>query len=149
MVDPRFTRTASVADVYAPIRPGTDIAFLNGVIRYLLEKDKIQHEYVRAFTNARLIVKEGFGFEDGLFTGYDEDKRDYDKSSWDYELDDRRLRQGRRHAGSTRAASCNLLKQARRSLHARDGGAHLRHAAGQVPAGLRDDRLDARRPTRR
>src|SRR6202051_3851442 len=88
VIDPRFTRTASVADMYAPIRPGTDIAFLNGVIRYLLEKDAIQHEYVRAFTNASLIVKDGFGFQDGLFTGYNEDTRSYDKSSWDYELDD-------------------------------------------------------------
>ena len=72
VVDPRFTRTASVADLYAPIRPGTDIAFLSGLIRFLLEKGEIQHEYVRAYTNASLIVKEGFGFEDGLFTGYDE-----------------------------------------------------------------------------
>ncbi len=88
VVDPRFNRTASVADYYAPIRPGTDIAFLNGVIRYLLEKDKIQHEYVRAYTNAGLIVKDGFGFEEGLFTGYEENARTYDKSSWDYELDD-------------------------------------------------------------
>jgi formate dehydrogenase major subunit len=89
VIDPRFTRSASVADLYAPIRPGTDIAFLNGVIRYLLEKDRIQHEYVRAYTNASLIVKEGFGFEDGLFTGYNEDAHSYDKSTWDYELDDR------------------------------------------------------------
>ena len=88
VIDPRFTRTASVADVYAPIRPGTDIAFLNGVIRYLLEKDKIQHEYVRAYTNASLVVKDGFGFEDGLFTGYDAEHRNYDKSTWDYEKDD-------------------------------------------------------------
>jgi formate dehydrogenase major subunit len=88
VVDPRFTRTASVADVYAPIRPGTDIAFLNGVIRYLLEKDAIQHDYVRAYTNAGLIVKEGFGFEDGLFSGYKEENHGYDRSSWDYELDD-------------------------------------------------------------
>jgi len=88
VIDPRFTRSASVADLYVPIRPGTDIAFLNGVIRYLLEKDKIQHEYVRAFTNAGFIVKEGFGFEDGLFTGYNEDARSYDKSTWDYEFDD-------------------------------------------------------------
>ncbi len=87
VVDPRFTRTASVADVYAPIRPGTDIAFLNGVIRYLLEKDLIQHDYVRAYTNASLIVKDGYGFEDGLFTGYKEDTHSYDKTSWDYELD--------------------------------------------------------------
>ena len=88
VIDPRFTRTASVADVYAPIRPGTDIAFLSGLIRYLLEKDQIQHEYVRAYTNASLIVKDGFGFEDGLFTGYNEEKRVYDKSSWDYDKDD-------------------------------------------------------------
>src|ERR1700744_1808860 len=87
VVDPRFTRTASVADYYAPIRPGTDIAFLSGVIRYLLQKDQIQHEYVRAYTNAGLIVKEGFGFDAGLFTGYDEATAGYDKSSWDYELD--------------------------------------------------------------
>ena len=58
------------------------------MIRYLLEKDRIQHDYVRAYTNASLIVKEGFGFEDGLFTGYKEDTRSYDKSTWDYELDD-------------------------------------------------------------
>jgi formate dehydrogenase major subunit len=87
VVDPRFTRTASVADIYAPIRPGTDIAFLNGVMRYLLEKDSIQHDYVRAYTNASLIVKDGFAFEDGLFTGYKEDTHSYDKTSWDYELD--------------------------------------------------------------
>jgi formate dehydrogenase major subunit len=88
VIDPRFTRTASVADLYVPIRPGTDIAFLNGVMRYLLEKDSIQHDYVRAFTNASLIVKEGFGFEDGLFTGYDEQTHKYDRTSWNYELDD-------------------------------------------------------------
>ncbi len=87
VIDPRFTRTASVADVYAPIRPGTDIAFLSGVMRYLLEKNAIQHEYVRAYTNAGLIVKEGFGFTDGLFTGYETNTRSYDKASWDYELD--------------------------------------------------------------
>jgi len=88
VIDPRFTRTASVADMYAPIRPGTDIAFLSGLIRYLLEKDAIQHEYVRAYTNAGLIVKEEFGFVDGLFSGYNEESRSYDKSSWDYELDE-------------------------------------------------------------
>src|SRR5579859_7178748 len=87
VVDPRFTRTASVADVYAPIRPGTDIAFLSGVMLYLLEKNLIQHDYVRAYTNASLIVKEGFAFQDGLFSGYNESTHSYDKSSWDYELD--------------------------------------------------------------
>src|ERR1700692_2939587 len=80
VVDPRFTRTASVADVYAPIRPGTDIAFLSGLIRYLLEKDQIQHEYVRAYTNASLIVKQGFEFHDGLFSDYELDDQGFAKS---------------------------------------------------------------------
>jgi len=86
VVDPRFTRTASVADLYCPIRQGTDIAFLHGVVKYLLDNDKIQHEYVKAFTNATFVVRDGFDFKDGLFTGYDEDKRDYDRTTWDYEL---------------------------------------------------------------
>jgi formate dehydrogenase major subunit len=86
VVDPRFTRSASVADFYAPIRQGTDIAFLLGVINYCIQNDKIQWEYVKAFTNASYIVKEGFAYNDGLFTGYDENKRDYDRSSWEYEI---------------------------------------------------------------
>ena len=86
VVDPRFTRSASVADYYAPIRTGTDIAFLGGLINYLLENDKIQHEYVRNYTDVSFIVKEGFSFEDGLFNGYDAEKRTYDRASWDYEL---------------------------------------------------------------
>jgi len=85
VVDPRFTRSASVADLYAPIRTGTDITFLGGVINYLLSHGKIQHEYVRSYTNAPLIVNEGFRFEDGLFSGYDDAKRTYDKSTWAYE----------------------------------------------------------------
>jgi formate dehydrogenase major subunit len=86
VIDPRFTRTASVADMYCPIRPGTDIAFLNAVTKYLLDNDKIHHDYVNAYTNCAFIVKEGYGFEDGLFTGYDEAKRDYDKTTWDYDI---------------------------------------------------------------
>ena len=88
VVDPRFTRTAAVADLYVPIRPGTDIAWLGGLINYLVSGDKIQHEYVKSFTNAPYLIKEGYGFSDGLFTGYQEAKRDYDRSSWDYELDE-------------------------------------------------------------
>jgi len=86
VVDPRFTRSAAVADVYAPIRQGTDIAFLLGVINYCIQNGKVQWEYAKAFTNAPYLVKEGFSYKDGLFTGYDEAKRDYDKSTWDYEL---------------------------------------------------------------
>ena len=86
VVDPRFTRTASVSDYYAPIRQGTDIAFLLGVINYCIKNDKVQWDYVKAFTNAPYVVKAGFGYQDGLFTGYDEARRDYDRSTWDYEL---------------------------------------------------------------
>lgn len=71
VVDPRFTRTASVADIYAPIRSGTDITFLSGVLRYLIENDKINAEYVKHYTNASLLVRDDFAFEDGLFSGYD------------------------------------------------------------------------------
>ena len=74
VVDPRFTRSAAVADLYAPLRTGTDIAFLGGVINYLLTNDKIQHEYVKAYTNAPFIVGEGYSFDDGLFSGYDADE---------------------------------------------------------------------------
>src|SRR5512142_790257 len=87
VVDPRFTRTAAVADLYAQIRPGTDIAFLGGVINYLVSKDAIQKEYVVAYTNASFIVGEGYAFEDGVFSGYDEAARKYDRSSWTYEKD--------------------------------------------------------------
>jgi formate dehydrogenase major subunit len=88
VIDPRFTRTASVADFYTPIRSGTDIAFLSGVLLYLLTNEKYNREYTEAYTNASLIVREDFGFEDGLFTGYDAEKRKYDRSSWNYELDE-------------------------------------------------------------
>ncbi|PWK34974.1 formate dehydrogenase (quinone-dependent) catalytic subunit [Cupriavidus plantarum] len=85
VVDPRFTRSASIADYYVPIRTGTDIAFLGGVINYLLTNDKIQHEYVKSYTDFSFIVREDFKFEDGIFSGYDADKRFYDKSTWEYE----------------------------------------------------------------
>jgi formate dehydrogenase major subunit len=108
VVDPRFTRTASVADFYAPIRQGTDIAFLMGVINYCIQNDKVQWEYTKAYTNAPYIVKEGFGYQDGLFTGYDETKRDYNRSSWEYELgDDGYVKSDIDHPRSV----WNLLKQ--------------------------------------
>lgn len=86
VVDPRFTRSAAVADHYAPIRSGSDIAFLSGVIKYLLDNDKIHHDYVRNYTNAAYVVREDFNFEDGFFTGYDEESRSYDRSTWEYEI---------------------------------------------------------------
>ncbi len=88
VIDPRFTRTASVADFYTPIRSGTDIAFLSGVLLYLMTHEKINREYVEAYTNASLLVREDFTFEEGLFSGYDAENRKYDKTSWNYQLDE-------------------------------------------------------------
>jgi formate dehydrogenase major subunit len=86
-VDPRFTRTSALCDVYAPIRPGTDIAFLGGLINYVLQNEEYFEEYVKAYTNAATIVTEEF--EDagatGLFSGWDEEKTQYDPSTWRYE----------------------------------------------------------------
>lgn len=89
VVDPRFTRSAAMSDYYAPIRAGSDIAFLAGVIHYLLSNNKIQQEYVKHYTNAGFLINEGYRFEDGLFSGYDESKRAYNNASWAYELDDK------------------------------------------------------------
>jgi formate dehydrogenase major subunit len=84
VVDPRFTRSAAMADLFMQLRPGTDIAWLGGVINYLVSNDKIHKDYVVNYTNASFIVKDEFKFEAGLFTGYNAEKRDYDRSSWDY-----------------------------------------------------------------
>ena len=86
VIDPRFTRTASVADHYIPIRSGTDITFLSGVILYLMENGKFHDEYVRHYTNAPLLIREDYTFKDGLFSGYDAEKRRYDKTTWNYQF---------------------------------------------------------------
>ena len=88
VVDPRFNRSASVADFYAPIRSGSDIAFLGGIINYLVSNDKIQHEYVLNYTDMSFLVREDFAFTDGIYSGYDAQHRRYDKTSWDYQLGD-------------------------------------------------------------
>ena len=88
-VDPRFTRTSAVGDFYASLRSGTDIAFLGGMIKYILDNDKYFKEYVAEYTNAPFIVSEKYQFKDGLFAGYDPDKRRYDKSFWAFEKDER------------------------------------------------------------
>jgi formate dehydrogenase major subunit len=87
-VDPRFNRTSSIADVFAKLRSGTDIAFVGGMINYAIEHNRIQHEYVREYTNASWIVGDGYGFSDGLFDGYDAKTRSYDRTRWAYALDE-------------------------------------------------------------
>jgi len=86
-IDPRFTRTSALAHTYVPLRAGADIAFLGGVINYILGNEKDFREYVVAYTNASMIVSEEFqDTEDlnGLFSGYDPETNTYDQSSWQY-----------------------------------------------------------------
>ena len=84
-VDPRYTRTSAIADLYAPIRAGTDVAFFGGLINYILEKKLYHEDYVKLHTNASFIVGPDFTFDDGMFSGYDEAKRTYDPTTWDYD----------------------------------------------------------------
>jgi formate dehydrogenase major subunit len=91
-VDPRFNRTSAVADCFVQIRVGTDIAFLGGLIHYVLTNKRFHDEYVRTFTNAPFLIKESYAFDaaDGVFSGWDADRKAYgDTSSWGYELDER------------------------------------------------------------
>src|SRR6185312_13165699 len=86
-VDPRYTRTSAVATSYVGIRAGSDIAFLGGLINYILENGREFREYVEAYTNASVIIDERFEDTedlDGLFSGFDEDTRTYDLGSWAY-----------------------------------------------------------------
>jgi formate dehydrogenase major subunit len=86
--DPRFTRTSAVCDMHLRIRTGTDAAYFGGLINYVLQ-NKLQHdEYVRRYTNAAFVVKKDYRFEDGLFNGYDPEKRTYDPKAWAYETGD-------------------------------------------------------------
>jgi formate dehydrogenase major subunit len=86
-VDPRYNRSSQICDVFAKLRPGTDIAFVGGMIRYAIEHGRINWEYVREYTNASWIVRSDFGFEDGLFSGFDPTKGSYDRTSWGFEGD--------------------------------------------------------------
>src|SRR6266704_1227075 len=83
--DPRFTRTSAVADMYLRMRVGTDVAYFGGLINHVLQNNLFHDAYVRNYTNASFIVKDGYAFNDGLFSGYSAEKRSYDVLSWAYE----------------------------------------------------------------
>jgi formate dehydrogenase-N alpha subunit len=87
VVDPRFTRTAAVADFYAPVRSGSDIAFLLGVIRYAISTGRFHSDYVKIHTNAPYIISDKFAFQDGMFSGWNPNTKQYVKDSWAYEGD--------------------------------------------------------------
>ena len=87
VVDPRFTRTAAVADMFCQIRAGSDIAFLGGLIHYAIENNRIAKEYLVHYTNAGFIVEKDFKLPDvdGLFSGFDAEKQTYNRASWNYQ----------------------------------------------------------------
>ena len=94
VVDPRFTRTASQADLFVAIRSGTDIAFFGGMIKYILDQKLFHKDYVLHYTNAaNLIVPEfkGPADLDGLFSGFVDEDGDgfgkYDQGTWKYQTD--------------------------------------------------------------
>ena len=163
-VDPRFTRTSAMCDIYAPIRPGTDIAFW-GLINYVLENEEYFEEYVKVYTNAATIIAEDFEGADasGLFSGWNEDSKQYDPKSWRYEGHpiDYASVGGARDASwarlaRARAGICIPVCRARptcrwrpalrvpdpqaplRQIHARDGREGLRHPEGGFPRGSKD-----------
>jgi len=87
-IDPRFTRTSAVADSHVPLRAGSDIVFLGGIVNYILSNEKYFHDYVVAYTNAATILREDFADTedlDGVFSGYDPQTGTYDTETWGYE----------------------------------------------------------------
>ena len=90
VADPRFTQTAAKADLYTPLRSGTDIAFLGGMIKYIIDNNMYFRDYVVNYTNAAFLVNPDFKSPsqlDGVFSGYDEKTRKYDKKTWAYQMD--------------------------------------------------------------
>jgi len=102
-VDPRFTRTSAVADIHVPIRAGSDIAFLGGIIHYILQNDRYFRDYVVNYTNASAILSEKFEDaedHDGLFSGWETDKGEYQTKKWMYEGVEPQAAAGAREASS-------------------------------------------------
>jgi formate dehydrogenase major subunit len=87
-VDPRYSRTSAVCDLHVPIRPGSDIAFLGGLVRHIIENERYFRDYVVNYTNAPFVLSEDYRDTedlDGLFSGWDPQRGEYDASSWAYE----------------------------------------------------------------
>src|SRR5205807_10454421 len=86
-VDPRFTRTSAVADIHVPIRAGSDIVFLGGIVNYICENQRYFREYVVNYTNAAAIISADYKDTedlDGIFSGWEAEKGEYRTESWAY-----------------------------------------------------------------
>jgi formate dehydrogenase major subunit len=118
-VDPRFTRTSAVADIHAPIRAGTDIAFLGGLISYVIENERYFKDYVLAYTNAAEIVSKDYKDTedlDGLFSGWKEDQAQYETTTWSYEFDgDSQMQEGQRVPESHAERAANFQQSKAKS----------------------------------
>src|SRR5580698_5380716 len=87
-VDPRFSRTSAVANIWVPLRAGSDILFLGGMIHHVLENELFFRDYLVHYTNASVIISEKFEDTEeleGIFSGWNGDKKSYDPKSWLYE----------------------------------------------------------------
>jgi formate dehydrogenase major subunit len=120
-VDPRFTRTSALADLHVPTRAGSDIAFLGGIVNYILSGERDFREYVVAYTNASAILKEEFRDTedlDGLFSGWDPENREYDPQTWQYEGMDIAAASGEREAKAASPDQHGALGGPMESTHA-------------------------------
>lgn len=127
-VDPRFTRTSALADLHVPLRAGTDIAFLGGIINYVLGNDKYFRDYVVAYTNAPVILREDFQDTedlDGVFSGLDPDTRTYDNRTWQYEGLEVEAAAGQRdqHYDERTGGGSSVSEAARGEAHGSGGAA--------------------------
>ena len=123
-VDPRFTRTSAVADIHVPIRAGSDIAFLGGIVHYILEKELYFRDYVVNYTNAAAILSEEFEDtedNDGLFSGWDSENGEYDHKKWMYAGVDPQA------AAGSREASPEEREQHPKPIQARQTDPSLQH----------------------
>jgi formate dehydrogenase major subunit len=122
-VDPRFTRTSAVADIHVPLRAGSDIAFLGGIIRYILENKRYFREYVVHYTNAAAILSKDYGEagDDGVFAGWNPEKGEYAQTKWMYEG----VEPGA--AAGARESSSGSGKQQKKPIQAEHTDATLQH----------------------
>jgi len=162
-VDPRFTRTSAVSDLFCQLRAGSDIAFMGGMISYAIENNRVAKDYLLNYTNAAFIVKEGFKLpEDGLFSGFDEKDPDLRQGNLELRRDwpsgrqgrGPRLHVGRRSAPTERGSPApsefaanrrirphvakpelciSVVEKTLFPLHAGNGGAHHRSSQGAIP----------------
>jgi formate dehydrogenase major subunit len=132
-VDPRFSRTSAVADLHVPIRPGADIAFVGGLINYVLQHEKYFTDYVLAYTNAPVILTEDFADTedlDGVFSGLDAEHRVYDHETWRYQGEEVHPASGER--GADPAQTRQVREAARGEAHG-SGGARAHPKADTDP----------------